>query len=140
MKRVLRSQTDDEIIKPQQSGFDGSIIVLVDSASASAAELAARHLQLTYKAQVIGDNTAGKVNDGHVLREKIGAGFIMPFAVVVTDAKLVMPDGGELERHGVIPDVYCVPSAQDLVQQRDPCLEQAIVLARKRPIKKSDAN
>lgn len=140
MKRVLRSQTEDEIIKPQQSGFDGSIIVLVDSDSASAAELAARHLQLTYRARVVGDNTAGKVNDGHVLREKIGAGFIMPFALVVTDAKLVMPDGGELEGHGVVPDVYCVPTAQDLVRQRDPCLEQALTLARISPVTKSPTN
>lgn len=140
MKRVLRSQTQDEIIKPQQSGFDGSIIVLVDSGSASAAELAARHLQLTYKAEVVGDNTAGKVNDGHVLREKIGSEFIMPFAVVVTDAKLVMPDGGELEGHGVTPDLYCVPTAQDLMEQRDPCLEQALALAKKSAINKSGAN
>jgi C-terminal processing protease CtpA/Prc len=110
MRRVFRSRTEDEFIKPQQSGFSGSIIVLVDSDSGSAAELAARHLQLTYKAQVVGDSTSGKVNDGYVLREKIGSRFIMPFEVVVTDAKLVMPDGGELEGHGVVPDVKCVPT------------------------------
>jgi carboxyl-terminal processing protease len=140
MKRVFRSRTEDEVIKPQQSGFSGSVIVLVDSDSASAAELAARHLQLTYKAQVIGDNTAGKVNDGYVIREKIGARFITPFAVSVTDAKLVMPDGGELEGHGVVPDIYCLPTADDLVKQRDPCLDQALDLATKSTVAKSPSN
>jgi carboxyl-terminal processing protease len=140
VRRVFRSRTEDEVIEPQQSGFSGSVIVLVDSDSGSAAELAARHLQLTYKAPVVGDNTAGKVNDGYVLREKIGARFITPFAVVVTDAKLVLPDGGELEGHGVVPDVKCIPTAQDLLQQRDPCLDQALDLARQLTVAKSPSN
>jgi C-terminal processing protease CtpA/Prc len=130
-KRMLRTQSEDLTIKPQYSGFDASVVVLVDSASASAAELAARHLQLNYKALVLGDRTSGKVNDGYVIREKIGARFVMPFAVVVSDAKLVMPDGGELEGHGVIPDVPCVPTPENLRQRIDPCLDQAIALAKK---------
>jgi C-terminal processing protease CtpA/Prc len=128
---VLRTQPEELTIKPQYSGFNGSIVILVDSDSASAAELAARHLQLNYKALVIGDQTAGKVNEGHVIREKIGARFVMPFGVVVTDAKLVMPDGGELEGHGVNPDAQCVPTPENLRQRSDPCLDQAIALAKK---------
>jgi C-terminal processing protease CtpA/Prc len=105
-------------------------VVLVDSDSASAAELAARHLQVNYKALVIGDRTSGKVNEGHVIPERIGARFVMPFAVVVTDAKLVMPNGEELEGRGVVPDSQCVPTPEDLQQRRDPCLDRAIALAK----------
>jgi tricorn protease len=130
-RKVLRSQSEDLTIKPRYSGFNGSIVVLVDSDSASAAELAARHLQINYEALVIGDRTSGRVNDGHVIPGKIGARFVMPFAVVVTEAKLVMPDGEELEGHGVIPDSQCVPTPEDLLQRRDPCLDQAIAQAKK---------
>jgi carboxyl-terminal processing protease len=130
-KKVLRSQSENLTIKPQYTGFDGSIVILVDSDSASAAELAARHLQLNHKAFVIGDRTSGKVNEGHVISEKIGARFVMPFAVVVTEAKLVMPNGEELEGRGVIPDYLCVPTPEDLQERRDPCLDRAIALAKK---------
>lgn len=131
-KRVLRSQSEDLIVKPLHSGFEGSIVVLVDAASASAAEVAARYLQSNYQALVVGDRTSGKVNEGHIFPEKIGAGFVMPFAVVVTEAKLVMPDGGELESHGVIPETQCIPTPEDLQQRLDPCLNKAIGLAKKR--------
>ena len=135
-KRITRSRSEDLITKPQSSGFHGSVVVLVDSDSASAAELAARHLQLTYKAVVIGDRTSGKVNEGHFYPEKIGARFVMPFAVVVTEAKLVMPDAGELEGQGVVPDSQCVPTAEDLQQRRDPCLDRAIALAKRKLVEK----
>ncbi len=128
--KVSRSGSEDLTIKPQRSEFAGTVVVLVDADSASAAELAARHLQLSSKAVVVGDRTSGRVNEGKFIREKIGAGYVMPFAVVVTAAKLVMPDGSELEGHGVIPDVQCIPTPTDLRERRDPCLEKAISLAK----------
>jgi len=130
-KRILRSSSQNMEIKPAHSGFHGPIIVLVDSETASAGELAASHLQLNHKAIVLGDLTSGKVNEGRVIREKIGAQFVTPFAVVVTDAKLVLPSGEELEGRGIVPDVKCVPTSDDLVRNLDPCLDQALSLARK---------
>jgi len=130
-KRVLRSQSENWTVKPQYSGFNGSIVVLVDSGSASASEVAARYLQMFHKAEVLGDRTGGEVNEGHFIPGKIGAQFIMPFGVMVTHAKLVMSDGGELEGHGVIPDSLCIPTPEDLRQKNDPCLDQAIALAKK---------
>jgi C-terminal processing protease CtpA/Prc len=130
-KRVMRSESQDLIIKPRNSGFRGSTIVLVDSDSASAAESVARYLQLSHKAVVVGDLTSGMVNEGHLVEGKIGARFVLPFAVMVTSAKLVMTNGEELEGHGVTPDVSCVPTEEDLVRQADPCLERALSLAKK---------
>ena len=130
-KTVSRNRIEDLTIKPRYSGFGGPIVVLVDSESGSAAELAARYLQLNFKAQVLGDRTSGKVNDGLYIPGKIGSRFVMPFGVVVTEAKLVMQDGSELEGRGVIPDSPCIPTPEDLRLQRDPCLAQAIALAKK---------
>ena len=136
-KRISKSRSEDIRIIPRYSGFGGSIFVLVDSDSGSAAEESTRHLQMVHKALVVGDKTAGKVNEGRFFPGKIGAQFLMPFGVVVTEAKLVMPDGTELEGHGVIPDLECIPTAEDLRQQLDPCLDQAIALARKSLLDKS---
>lgn len=132
-KRVSRSQSEDVMIAPRHSGFRGSIVILVDSETASGAELAARHLQISHKAILLGDVTGGRVNEGHISYEKIGAGFVMPFAVVVTTAKLVMPGGEDLEGHGVTPDIKCIPTAEDLARGIDPCLAKALVVARKSP-------
>ena len=130
-KKVSRFQSQDWMIKPGNSGFSGSVIVLVDSDTASAAELAARYLQLSHKATILGDLTSGMVNQGHIVEGKIGARFVLAFAVVVTSARLVMPNGEELEGHGVIPDVGCVPTQEDLVREVDTCLDQGIALAKR---------
>jgi carboxyl-terminal processing protease len=130
-KRISRSQSQDLTIKPGHSGFTGSVIILVDSDTASAAELAARNLQISKKAVVIGDLTSGRVNQGRLIPGKIGARFVLPFAVSVTTAKLVMPDGEELEGRGVIPDIRCVPTQEDLARELSPCLDQALALAKK---------
>jgi len=41
-----------------------------------------------------------------------------------------MPDGSELEDNGVIPDVKCLPTENDLREGNDPCLKKALQLAR----------
>ena len=41
-----------------------------------------------------------------------------------------MEDGEELENRGVKPDEFCIPTAQDLRQGKDPCLNRALELAR----------
>jgi len=132
-RRVSRSPTQDVAIKARNSGFRGSITILVDSDTGSAAELATRHLQLAHKALVVGDVTSGAVNEGHIIQEKLGAQFVMPFAVVVTHAKLVLPSGEELEGRGVVPDVKCLPTPEDQSRDVDTCLDQAVAPAVKSP-------
>jgi hypothetical protein len=41
-----------------------------------------------------------------------------------------MEDGEELENRGVKPDEFCIPTAQDLRQEKDPRLNRALGLAR----------
>lgn len=118
-------------VKPQKPSMQMPLWILVDSESASAAEIFARHLQRTGRATVVGDRTSGRVNEARVFPHHVGVGTIIPFAVEVATAQLVLPDGEELEKHGVTPDQFCVPSGDDLREGRDPCLELAKSLARK---------
>ena len=64
------------------------------------------------------------------LWEKVGAFDMVAFGTEIAVAKVVMEDGEELENRGVKPDEFCIPTAQDLRQEKDRCLNRALELAR----------
>ena len=105
------------------------LFILVDSTTASASELFARHLQLERKAVVIGDHTLGAVTEANYLDEEVGAGMVIAYGINVGTAKIVLPGGEILEKKGITPDVNCVPTEDDLREKRDPCLDLAAKLA-----------
>jgi C-terminal processing protease CtpA/Prc len=106
--------------------FTGDLIVLVDSRTASASEVFARTMQLSHRAKVIGDRTAGSVMESVYLPLSLGSNTMqLQFGVHITTADIVMPDGQRLEHTGVIPDELLVPSAADLAAGRDPILSHA---------------
>jgi C-terminal processing protease CtpA/Prc len=82
------------------------------------------------RATVVGDVTAGRVNRAQMFGGYGGSVYSIPYGVAITVSRFVMEDGQELEGRGVIPDVNCVPSEQDLRDDRDPCLAVALTLAR----------
>lgn len=108
--------------------YAGRVVVLIDGASGSCAELFARIIQLENRGKVVGDVSAGAVMQsiGHDLQ--VGADNIVPFGVSVTDADVVMSDGKSLEQTGVQPDELVIPTGEDLAKQRDPALAKAIGL------------
>ena len=112
--------------RPADRLFRGKVVVLVDSASGSAAEVLARALQLTRKAAVIGDRSAGAVmvSRPHIYTDGHEARFVM-YGLSITEAALVMADGASLERSGVLPDEVLVPSQADLAAGLDPVLARA---------------
>jgi carboxyl-terminal processing protease len=112
-----------------RQSFTGKLIVLVNSSSASAAEIFARTVQLEKRGIVIGDQTAGAVGRSKMfpLRQGTVAGVI--YGMEITVARLKMPDGADLEGSGVIPDKRAVPTALALAEQRDPVLAAAAQLA-----------
>lgn len=108
--------------------YKGKLIVLVDSQSASSAEIFARVIQLEKRGTVIGDKTAGAVMRSRGHSFQIGQDTVAFYGVSITDADLVMTDGKSLERNGVMPDELRLPGAFDLVAKRDPVLVHAFSL------------
>jgi C-terminal processing protease CtpA/Prc len=111
------------------SAFKGSVIVLIDSSSASSAELLARVVQLEKRGTVLGDRSSGAVMRGRHFSHSAGAETMIFYGVSVTDADLVMTDGKSLEKLGVTPDELILPTASDMNQQMDPVLARALELA-----------
>ncbi|MGB8115672.1 MAG: S41 family peptidase [Candidatus Sulfotelmatobacter sp.] len=121
--RVGRKKTQAEIAKSEHAiYFPGKLVVLVDSESASAAEIFARVVQLEKRGKVIGDKTSGSV------MEATGYYFAssgIDYGAEVTIANVVMSDGKSLEHRGVMPDEIALPQSDDLGTGRDPVLAQA---------------
>ena len=102
--------------------FAGSLVVLVDSQSGSAAELFARVVQLEKRGTVLGDRTAGSVMEAEVFSDQLGLDRVIFYAALITTSDLIMADGKSLEHTGVVPDELLLPSPDDLAGQRDPVL------------------
>lgn len=128
--RIGRKEMKPQLAKTVGNrAFTGKVIVLVDSASASAAELFARVMQLEQRGTVIGDRTSGSVMEAHRYAYQQGVGTVIPYGFSVTDADLIMKDGKSLEKVGVTPDEIVLPTAHDLASGRDPVLARAADLA-----------
>lgn len=129
--QVGRKEKDSKPLKALRHGqtFDGKLIVLVDSGSASCSELLARIVQLEHRGTVIGDRSAGAVMEARYYPQSTGADTKIFFGVQVTSANLIMSDGKSLEKNGVTPDEMLLPTASDLAAGRDPVLARAVELA-----------
>jgi len=111
--------------------FAGKLIVLIDSRSASAAELFARVIQLEHRGIVLGDHSTGLVMESRRYQFHQGADTQIFYGASIADADLIMGDGKSLEHTGVVPDEVILPSAADLAAGRDPVLARAAKLAGK---------
>ncbi|MGB8064033.1 MAG: S41 family peptidase [Candidatus Sulfotelmatobacter sp.] len=121
--KVERKKTSPEIARGQRHrSFPGKVIVLVDSESASAAEIFARVMQLEKRATVIGDHTSGSVMEA---TDFYYASSGVDYGAEVTIANLIMTDGKSLEHLGVSPDEILLPKLGDLESGSDPVLAHA---------------
>jgi len=102
------------------------LIVLIDEASASAAELLAAALQEQGRATLLGAKTSGAVEASVQFDLSDGS------ALSITILRLTTGLGKRLEGVGVSPDIPVVLSSADLDQGRDTQLQRAILLARQR--------
>lgn len=127
--RIGRKDLKPQLAKAHRNPFGGKIIVLIDSNSASAAELLARVIQLEKRGTVLGDRSSGKVMESKLYSERQGADTQIFYSFSVTDANLLMADGNSLEHVGVVPDEILLPTGQDLAEGKDPVLAHAAELA-----------
>lgn len=126
---TLRGRSGDRPLVARgggESAFTGTLVVLVDSRSASASEMTARVVQLTGRGVVLGDRTAGAVMTGRLRGLTMGMERVVPYAVNVSEAEVVMADGAWLEGIGVTPDEIILPSAAELAAGADPALAAAL--------------
>jgi C-terminal processing protease CtpA/Prc len=127
--RVGRKEMKPEVAKTRGGDiFTGQLIVLVDSLSASCAELFPRVIQLEHRGTIIGDRTAGAVMEARHYSGSQGADTKIFYGFSITDADLTMKDGKSLEHSGVIPDEIVLPTAQELASGKDPVLARAVAL------------
>ena len=124
--RVGRDANKPMIAKVRgHNPFTGKLVVLVDSKSASAAELFARVIQIEKRGTVLGDNSSGSVMEAREYSYKLGADTVIFYGASITDADLIMNDGKSLEHAGVAPDRILLPTAADLASARDPVMARA---------------
>jgi len=121
--KVERKKTSPDVAKRERAiYFPGKVIVLVDSGSASAAEIFARVMQLEKRGTVIGDRTSGRVMEATSFYYASSG---VDYGAEVTIADPIMTDGKSLEHHGVNPDEVKLPQPSDLASGRDPVLTYA---------------
>src|SRR4029079_19011941 len=110
-----------------KDAFTGPLVVLVDSATGSAAEMIARVVQLEKRGAVIGDRTAGAFMTARMFPHTIGIDAIAFYATTISIGDVRMADGGSLEHVCLVPDERALPTGADLAASRDPFLSRAIV-------------
>ena len=131
---TLRGRSDTTQLVARGTGknaYTARLIVLVDAESASAAEMFARTVQLTKRGTVIGDRTAGMVQQSRYHSHQSGGATVFTYGMNLANAEVIMPDGANLEKAGVLPDEEIRPTAADLAAGRDPVLARALELAGK---------
>lgn len=125
---VTREKTEVRTTKPVgDRQYKGEVAVLVDSNSASAAEMTARVLQLEKRAKIYGDYSSGSVMTSirvpfRSVMSALADAAIIQVGMSVTVADVVMRDGSRLENTGIKPDELLQPAGLAYAKKTDPVL------------------
>jgi carboxyl-terminal processing protease len=123
--RVGRDAHKPMVTKKEHNPYTGKLVVLVDSRSASAAEIFARVVQIEKRGVVMGDRSSGSVMEAKRYPYHMGMETVVFYSASITDADIIMADGKSLEHAGVTPDEIVLPTAADLAAGSDPVLSHA---------------
>jgi carboxyl-terminal processing protease len=116
----MRSGHINFIAYPQERAYNGMIVVLVDSMSASTSEIFAAGLQELKRAVIIGERTMGAALPS--VFEKLPTGALFQYAI----ADFKTPKGKLIEGGGVTPDRQVLLTREMLLANRDLQLEAAV--------------
>ncbi len=113
----------------RRDAFEGDLIVLIDSETASGGEIFARVVQLQERGTILGDHSSGQSMVARYYSHWYGQNPTYFYGAEITIGDEVMTDGKRLEHIGVEPDRVTLPTAADLAAGRDPVLAYAAGLA-----------
>jgi len=100
--------------------YKGTTVMLIDERTISQAEHTGLFLQAANKTKFIGSPTAGANGDV--------SNFVVPGGITIgfSGHDVRMASGGQLQRNGLQPDVFVVPTLTGIRHGRDEVLEKAI--------------
>ncbi len=106
---------------PSGQVYTGPVIILVNEASGSAAEIFAAGMQENHRAAIVGRQTCGCVlaSVGHSVKGG---------EIDISEFGIVTANGRKLEGVGVIPDVTVPLTLEDLRHRRDATLARAVAI------------
>lgn len=96
------------------------MVILVDRGSASASEILADALHYYGKVQMVGVNTFGKGS----VQELVD--ITSDTALKITVARWLGPDGLQIPKEGIVPDVKVELTEEDAKAEKDPQLDKAV--------------
>lgn len=118
-------QGDHGTIEPHKTRhYGGPVVVLTGPMTASAAEDFVVAFQTSMRGKVVGQKTLGST--GQPLRIGLPGGG----GARICTKRDTYPDGREFVGIGVIPDVEIEPTRQDIAEERDVVLEEALEVLR----------
>jgi C-terminal processing protease CtpA/Prc len=124
-----RKEMKPQMAKTRKSNvYKGNLIILIDSRSASASEIFARFMQLEQRGVVIGDVSAGAVMQSIGVPLQMGDAKVILYGMSLTNADVIMSDGKSLEHSGVTPQLYLIPTPQEISLGQDKVLATALKL------------
>jgi hypothetical protein len=130
---LMQSRTGSAAVMayPQRMPYQKPLVIMIDSATQSAAEMFASGLQESGRAILVGEKSAGNTLPSSIMKLPTGALFQFAFANYIT------PSGQSLEGRGITPDVLIELNRRNLLTGSDPQMAAALKAIRKQisPVK-----
>lgn len=98
------------------------VVVLIDGASASAAEIVAGALRDSRGVTLVGETSFGKGTVQELIQ--LSGGTLLK----LTTAQWIRPSGKPIDEHGIDPDIVVPMTLEEKASGRDPQLDKALIL------------
>lgn len=124
-KKILQEKRDNKVVQTYNSSgktlFEGiKTVVLIDEGSASASEILAGALKDNGIAQIVGVKSYGKGSVQQIIPLNNGG------ELKVTVARWFRPNGDNIDKKGIKPDVEVKMTEEDYKDGRDPQKDEAV--------------